>query len=84
MTQRIKFTASTELTDAYDVMVQDKPRARWQRAGIVARYGSRPVITPTWAALGANADAWSPMRRTRSEAVADMLAGVTFRTYQAT
>jgi hypothetical protein len=36
-----------------------------------------------WAALGATAEAWTCYRRTRGEAVADMLAGLTFRSWNA-
>ncbi|MBO0820634.1 MAG: hypothetical protein J2P26_07255 [Nocardiopsaceae bacterium] len=57
----------------YDVDVQDRPRAQWQYAGRVARYGERD-----WAALGDGAQAWTAYHPTRQAAVADMLAGRTF------
>lgn len=37
--------------------------------------------TGQWHALGAEEAAWTPFRRTRREAVADMLAGVTVLNY---
>jgi hypothetical protein len=56
----------------YDVLTQERPRARWHQAGMVSRYGR------SWAALGTDASAWTRYRATRSQAVADMLAGRTF------
>ena len=66
----------------YAVQTRAGKGARWTCAGRVARFLSPGVaVAPDWAALGVGASAWTPYRRTRSAAVADMLAGVTYRTY---
>lgn len=75
MTQRVKFVRSTEHEDAYDVRVQDRPRARWRTVGVVCRYG-HPGITPSWNALAPGFTQWTGFRPTRKQAATDMLAGV--------
>jgi len=52
------------------------------RRGILCRVGdANPRHAPVWRALGDEADAWTLERRTRKEAVADLLAGITFQHY---
>jgi hypothetical protein len=57
----------------YAVETQARPRGRWTKAGMVSRFGR-----DAWAALGADATAWTSYRASRGEAVRDMLAGRTF------
>ncbi len=73
---RIRFRRHEDGKREYDVLVQDQPRGRWQEAGRVSGLGE----PPGWIALGKNADAWTEWKSTRGAAVADMVAGRTFRT----
>lgn len=65
----------------YQVRTQEAPRGRWVYRGIVSGFGSGPT---DWAALGDGAAAWTAYRPTRSAAVADMLAGRTFKDSEGT
>lgn len=69
---RLRPATAPEVRD-YDVLTQERPRARWQQAGMVSRFGDG-----SWAALGTDASAWTRYRARRGQAVADMLAGRTF------
>ena len=70
---RYRRTGSNPAVRDYMVQTQDRPRGRWATAGMVSRFGPG-----TWAALGADACAWTSYRASRAEAVRDMLAGRTF------
>lgn len=76
---RTKFVVSQDLTDAYDVRVQVKPRARWHTIGVICRCASAPGLKPAWNALAPGFTMWTPFRPTRKAALADMLAGLTER-----
>lgn len=71
-------------TVEYAVETRGGKGQRWCYRGRVMRCGGGYYAgdgVAQWAALGTDADAWTSYRRTRGEAVADMLAGVTFKTY---
>lgn len=78
MTERVRYRVlATGQAADYVVETQAARGQRWVRRGMVSRFGAG-----TWGALGDGADAWTRYRRTRGEAVADMLAGLTFRAYE--
>jgi hypothetical protein len=51
----------------YVIEVQDKPRGRWRRAGIVRPFG------PDWAAMPFDGGRWTGMHKTRRDAAAELL-----------
>lgn len=80
--KRVRYQVAGTVSNGadYTVTTQDTPRARWHKVGMVSRFGAGSGAQ--WAALGAGADAWTRYRHTRDEAVADMLAGLTFRSFE--
>jgi hypothetical protein len=71
---RTQFRPVAGQEGAFEVL--ERTGSRVVCLGRVARFGAE------WGGLAVCAPAWTPIRRTRTEAVADMRAGVTFRTYR--